>query len=343
MKISRPSYYDRFRCLAGECPDSCCQEWEVEVDQDSAERYLKLSGELGQMLREQLCQEENGLWSLRITDGRCPMWREDGLCLIQAALGEEGLCQVCHDFPRLRHDYGSFVELGLELSCPEAARLILTTQEEPVISDISGETGEPEYDEEAMQVLLRTREDALELLNYGAVPEALALLLLYGYRAQEELDGGAVAKCEPDRELAFARKLAQTGDIQELCRLYGSLEILTDRWKKMLRNPEPCADWSEEIRAMARYGIRRHWLQAVSDYDLACRVKMIVSGCILVHGLGGDVVATAQLWSKEIENSVDNLEALLDAAYQSPLFTDAKLLGLLTIAMPTLSGGAEVH
>ena len=82
---------------------------------------------------------------------------------------------------------------------------------------------------------------------------------------------------------------------------------------------------------MARYGIERYWLQAVSDYDLACRVKMLVSGCILVHGLGDDVVSTAQLWSKEIENSAENLEALLDAAYQSPLMTDAKLLGLLLL------------
>ena len=36
MKITKPDYYDRFRCLAGGCPDSCCKEWEVQVDADSA-------------------------------------------------------------------------------------------------------------------------------------------------------------------------------------------------------------------------------------------------------------------------------------------------------------------
>ena len=44
---------------------------------------------------------------------------------------------------------------------------------------------------------------------------------------------------------------------------------------------------------------------------------------------GGDFIQTAQLFSKEIENSIDNVEALLDAAYAHPAFTDEKLLGML--------------
>ena len=80
---------------------------------------------------------------------------------------------------------------------------------------------------------------------------------------------------------------------------------------------------------MARYGVERYWLQAVSDYDLAGRVKLILSGCVLVRDLGGDLLSTAQLWSKEIENCADNVEALLDAAYHHPALTDARLLGAL--------------
>ena len=32
MRITKPDYFDRFRCLAGSCPDSCCKEWEVQVE-----------------------------------------------------------------------------------------------------------------------------------------------------------------------------------------------------------------------------------------------------------------------------------------------------------------------
>ena len=72
--------------------------------------------------------------------------------------------------------------------------------------------------------------------------------------------------------------------------------------------------------------IQRYWLQAVSDYDLISRVKLTVSACILVSALGIDA---AQLFSKEIENSADNIGILLDGAYTSPALTDANLLGLL--------------
>lgn len=329
MKLSRPTFYDEFRCLAGSCPDSCCQEWDVQVDNESARRYLSLPGSLGDSLREKLQQDEDGEYYLQITDRRCPMWRADGLCEIQTQLGEEGLCNVCHEFPRLRHDYGDFVELGLELSCPEAARLILTAPPQPpIITEIPGGE-EPEYDREVMEILLRTRAQALEILAHYPLPDALALLLLYSYRAQEEIDGGEAAVSEPEQDLALARQVAQHGCVQTLQQFYLDLEILTPRWKQRLQTPSPASDWPEELRAMARYGVERYWLQAVSDFDLVCRVKMIVAACLLVRSLGGNLIETAQLYSKEIENSADNVDAILDAAYTSPAFTDVYLLSLL--------------
>lgn len=45
--------------------------------------------------------------------------------------------------------------------------------------------------------------------------------------------------------------------------------------------------------------------------------------------LAGDFLETAQLFSKEIENNADNVDAILDAAYTAPAFRDDGLLGLL--------------
>ena len=56
---------------------------------------------------------------------------------------------------------------------------------------------------------------------------------------------------------------------------------------------------------------------------------MIVASCLLVRHLGEDLVETAQLYAKEIENNIDNVEAILEAAYTCPAFTDDKLLGML--------------
>ena len=328
MKITKPDYFDRFRCLAGGCPDSCCKEWEVQVDAASASRYRELPGPLGDDLRRVL-RDEDGENYLTISEGRCPMWRRDGLCRIQAELGEAALCKTCQEFPRLTHDYGDFVELGLELSCPEAARLILN---EPAVfvTEEHSHIGKSEYDRDAMAVLKNTRETALELLKDASRPigQTLALLLLYGYQAQGELDGAESAPYDTDAALETARELAQPGDIAQIVSFFQSLEILTDGWETRLRSPAP-GDWDRRTPALLRYFINRYWLQAVSDYDLYSRVKFMVIACLLLRELGGDFETTAQLFSKEIENDADNLDALLDAAYEHPAFTDAKLLGML--------------
>lgn len=328
MKITKPFYYDQFRCIADRCPDSCCHEWEVAVDEASARRYLALPGELGDALRQKLKQTDGG-YCLEITDSRCPMWRADGLCQIQYELGHDALCQTCQDFPRLRHDYGDFVELGLELSCPEAARLILSHREDLFVTWDAPGGSEPDYERATMAVLLATRRRALGILERHDIPTALALLLVYSAHAQADVDAGEVTDFDETAAMTMLGALSLP-DPRPLTDFYAGLELLTDRWVALLRDPHPLPHWPEEIRAMARCQIHRYWLQAVSDWELAARVKMIVASCILVRQLGADVISTAQLYSKEIDNDADNIDAILDAAYTSAAFTDLNLLALLT-------------
>ena len=328
MLITKPDYFNRFQCIADSCPDSCCKEWDVQVDEISAAYYRSLSGDLGNRLREVL-HTENGETVMTIIDGRCPMWRSDGLCRIQAELGETALCKTCREFPRLTHDYGDFVELQLELSCPEAAKYILNPGK-PVTVTEAADGGNAEYDEDAMTLLKVTRERALELLfdDSRSVPEALALMLLLGYQAQSQLDGEESQDFAADSALESVRDFLKNGNPQEITDFFLSLEILTPEWKALLESHCPAA-WSDHHRALAAYLVQRYWLQAVSDYDLYCRVKFIIIACLLVKELGGDIFRTAQLFSKEIENSIENVEATLDAAYTHPIFTDNKLLSML--------------
>ncbi len=324
MRITKPLYYDRFSCIAGACPDSCCHEWAVDVDEETAARYRALPGALGDRLREVLQDTEDGT-VMAICEGRCPMWREDGLCRIQAELGHGALCKTCQTFPRLTHDYGDFVEKDLELSCPEAARLIFSGDDAPVSREVPGGAGE--YDREIMAILLQSRETALKLLREPtlSVPQRLATLLIYGYEVQYALDGGELAPGLPE----LPELPAGEGDTARIFAFFRELELLTDRWKMLLEAGPTAGSWDSRLVAVARYLIRRYWLQAVSDYDLVSRVKLIVTGCILLNALQGDLLQTAQLFSKEIENDPDNVEALLDGAYTAPALTDANLLHLL--------------
>lgn len=330
MEVFTSRYYKEFQCIAGACPDSCCKEWAVDVDEHSADYYRFLPGELGDRLRAVLKEEDSGT-VMTITDGRCPMWRNDGLCEIQAQLGHDALCQTCRDFPRLRHDYGDFVEFGLELSCPEAARLILSDDRWESVTQVVPGGSEPEYDQEVMNTLKRSRQDVLSFLQSSTLPlpHALAVILLYAHNVQAEIDGGNVAFLDAQTCLADAKHYAQDGNIDGLFSFFLGLDILTEQWKNRLEHGPVENHWNGPYRALARYFIQRYWLQAVSDYDLVCRVKFMIAACLFVQALGGEMISTAQSFSKEIENDPDNVEAILDGAYSETSLTDVNLLSLL--------------
>ena len=314
MLIRKPDVYDAFRCIASACPDSCCQLWDVAVDGEKAAFYRSLPGELGNRLRKFLTEGEDGETYLALEGTRCPMWQADGLCRIQAELGEKALCKTCREFPRLTHDYGSFVELGLELSCPEAARLLLEEETWQWVQEGQAEETDPD-----MELLLRTRKKAMELTE---AERPLERLLYYGVSIQQVLDG--------DEEIAADETLPEPGceaNTAAFLKVFRELEILTPTWKIRLETPKP-RKLCREDRAMLRYLISRYWLQSISDFDLVCRVKFMISAVVLVCLLGGEPMKTAQLFSKEIENDAENVDALLDGAYTLPGLTDRNLLAL---------------
>jgi len=325
-----PEYYHKFRCLASACPDSCCQEWEVDIDPDTAKMYQQLPGDLGDALRSKM-RTEDGTVYLTVTDRRCPMWRQDGLCEVQCQLGHEALSHTCQEFPRLCHDYGDFVERGLELSCPAAAKQILSPEYQTILTTTSPYGDEGDYDREAMSILLKSRETFLSFWEKMPYPTSkmLAITLLYGHEVQSWLDGGEEPEFNPERLWETANKLALSGDIDAITAFFRELDILTPRWQARLSIPSP-GPWQAEMPLFVRYAIARYYLQAVSDYDLISRIKWIVISCLLLRHLGGDFIETAQLYSKEIENSTENMDALFDAAYTAPAFADRVLLGLLT-------------
>lgn len=315
-----PDYYNAFSCIASACPDSCCKEWEVDVDDAAAAYYRALPGALGDRLRQVLQDTENGS-CMTITDGRCPMWQNDGLCRIHAELGHDALCQTCREYPRIKHEYDGYTELGLELSCPEAARLILSSSQTGTTTHTPGDDPSWEF-----SVLKKGRDDLLTFWETAQrpIPQMLAATLLFSYDLQEALDGGAEAEFSPD----FGTLPLQTVTVQPLVEFMGKLEILTPEWAAFLRNPSP-AVWHPEIRNLAIYAIRRWWLQAVSDLDVVCRAKLILVMCLLVAHFPGNPLRAGQLMSKELENNLENIVAILDNAYSSPALTDAYLLSLL--------------
>ena len=132
-KICVPECYKDFHCIDVECTDSCCAGWQVDVDEQAYEEYKNVPGEFGEYIRSVMIEEgdcggEKAQFRLR-QDGRCPFLMDNGLCDMYAHLGEDSLCHTCTNFPRYMEDYGTMREMGIGFSCPEASRLMLSTEQ----------------------------------------------------------------------------------------------------------------------------------------------------------------------------------------------------------------------
>ena len=125
MKLRTPDYFDEFKCIADKCEDTCCAGWGVVIDDRSYEKYLSIKGAFGEELRSNIVKDEEGDNVFTLNGDRCSFLNDDNLCKIYSELGGDALCYTCRQYPRYLEEFGNLREIGLSLSCPEAARIIL--------------------------------------------------------------------------------------------------------------------------------------------------------------------------------------------------------------------------
>ncbi|VYT67943.1 flagellar protein FliB [Clostridium tertium] len=124
MKIRKPDYFDKFKCIADKCEDTCCAGWGIVIDDKSYEKYQAVEGEFGDYLRSKIVIDEGD--NVFVLNGdRCSFLNDNNLCEIYSNIGGDGLCYTCRQYPRYLEEFGSLREIGLSLSCPEACRIIL--------------------------------------------------------------------------------------------------------------------------------------------------------------------------------------------------------------------------
>jgi lysine-N-methylase len=147
MKLYAPHYYQSFRCIADACEHSCCIGWEIDIDGETLEKYTTLKNGYRVAITESISMEDTPHFRLLAHD-RCPHLDERGLCRIIANVGEDYLCDICREHPRF-YNYTDVAEVGLGISCREAARIVLSSQNYDVfeeVGEISAEECIVEYD-----------------------------------------------------------------------------------------------------------------------------------------------------------------------------------------------------
>lgn len=137
IKIIKPKYIKEFKCVGGTCKDSCCIGWDVDIDKVTFRQYYKVQDkEMKKMFQKNVHNNENcysedvDYGKVKLKKGkRCPFLDEKNYCIIYSRIGEEYLSNVCTCFPRITNKIDEFYEMSLDVSCPEAARLILLKEE----------------------------------------------------------------------------------------------------------------------------------------------------------------------------------------------------------------------
>lgn len=129
----QPVYFDEFRCIGADCEDTCCQGMSVSIDAGTYAKYqgctdAELSPKLQQFVTIRPAPTARNFAAIQLQDAQCPFLNEK-LCSIQQKLGADYLSRVCETYPRVVHTAGSVTERSLDLSCPEAARLVLQRRE----------------------------------------------------------------------------------------------------------------------------------------------------------------------------------------------------------------------
>ena len=327
MEHYYPSYYRAFHCIAADCPDSCCQGWDVVIDSETERFYNTVQEAIGEKLRSAIYTDRDGDRVFRLSSGKkCPFWGADRLCDIYKELGHEHMCETCARFPRLCLDYTVFCEHSLALACPEAARLITSTDRAYDDFDLTEVTECDEYSPDLMNLLLKSRRISAEILCRDLpLRERLKELLEFNDDIQKSLME------RPDIPGEKAE------DCRSIFELYSQLEYIEEEHRDMVLNSrvnKPDFSKSEaEYTRLALYWLYRGYLTAIDTLDVLSPVAMIVCSLIITSAIanryGMSVGKAAQIYSKEFEQSYENTERLNDGFAFEPVFSAESLINIL--------------
>lgn len=324
MQYTVPHYYKKFRCIAGECPDTCCAGWQIQIDPASLRKYRKIKGPLGNRLKNEINWKES---CFRQYNGRCAFLNENDLCdLYLEGGGTRAFCRTCRTYPRHIEEFEGLREISLSLSCPAAADLILNCGE-PVRFLHAEDEKEDEPYEDFDFFLFTKLEDArsliLRILQDRAHPFSLraAASLALAHDLQQRIDKNALFEADSlfDRysspgmwtwfearlsalELSEDHTEKRNSTENALFSILDRLEVLLDDWmpylvdaRRTLKNA-PALQREEErsfsdlfteqtAEQLLVYFVFTYFCGAVYNADAYGKMKFSFAGMILIREL----------------------------------------------------------
>lgn len=326
MFTIKPDFFDKFKCIADRCSDSCCIGWEIDVDENAFEKYNKINTSFGDKIRSQIIKSEDGSNCFALGENeRCPFLNKENLCDIIINCGEDLICDICREHPRFYEWFVGVTECGLGLCCEEVCRILLENDEHfSLVEESDGE-----------EIILETKEEIAESDFYifiSAFRERLfEILFSKDINFEEKL-----VKILSETEKFCGEKI-KIRNYKNSLELYKQTEPIDEKWTQLINdlsdNFESVLKVEKEFQEKTNgdmlyskilaYIIYRHFIKAVFDESIKERICFAVESVRFIllcdmktYSEKGELTLRDRIdnlknWSKQVEYSEENTELLI--------------------------------
>lgn len=324
MIYIKPCFFDDFKCKAEKCTDNCCIGWEIDIDDETLEKYNSVSGDFGEILRENIIKSPDGSNCFKLKEKeRCAFLNENNLCDIIINCGEESLCDICREHPRFYEWFPGVTECGLGLSCEEVCRIILENDSPIEFS---------EYDD-GEKIELSSKDDIAESDTYiflSSLREVFFDILKNESLSFEEKLVKILEKTEQ-----FTGEKCRLHNEQGLVDLYMETDPVDDEWTEYISDLANKLSQITELEESVQkeldqsyskiltYILYRHFIKAVFDRSICERVCFSIDSLRFIMLCDkktvfekgeltiADRINNLKRWSKQIEYSEENTDYLI--------------------------------
>ena len=257
MIYTTPDYYNKFKCIAGECPDTCCAGWQIVIDEESLAKYKNLKGDY--IWKVMSCVDWESETFRQDNEKRCAFLNKDNLCDLYKNAGEDSLCKTCRDYPRHIEEFEDVREITLSVSCPEVARILMECME-PVrfLTEEKPDELETEdysdFDPFLFSILEDARKEMIGTIQNRELPieNRAVLVLAMAHDMQGRINRSQMFECDEviekytrDKAKNFVERYLKEKTSEEnevlaramMEKLY-KLEVLRKDWRSLLQETQ---------------------------------------------------------------------------------------------------------
>ncbi len=249
MEIREISFFNEFRCIEGQCSETCCKGWLIPLYPEDVSRYRQEKNILG--LKLLIARAGVGRPAINRANGSCPFLNKQGMCSLQLKKGHEFIPEVCRTYPRFYRNYQRFEERHIDLSCIAATRIFLKNwkmaemikYDADPVADFTYTNDDFKYLESLYGAKLCIIDELKKVDSFDALKKVCDALIAYSSDAQNafilgETDffdnnafGGYLSVYErgPDKHPAFPFSVTDYSFLLEDTCLYNSKLLLANK------------------------------------------------------------------------------------------------------------------